>query len=96
MRIEPGSEAGSMMLADLMLQKNEWEAAIYHFQQLLEATPAHFKAMVKLLQLLRRAGRLKEASRFLVQVRLRARVRVRVRVRVKEASRFLVQAEHNP
>merc|ERR1719482_305204 len=37
MRIEPGSEAGSMMLADLMLQKNEWEAAIYHFQQLLEA-----------------------------------------------------------
>ena len=48
-------------------QKSEWEAAIYHFQQLLEATPAHFKVMVKLLQLLRRAGRLKEASRFLVQ-----------------------------
>ena len=56
-----------MMLADLMLQKSEWEAAIYHFQQLLEKTPAHFRAMVKLLQLLRRAGRLKEASRFLKQ-----------------------------
>ena len=35
------------MLADLMLQKNEWEAAIYHFQQLLETTPAHFKARAR-------------------------------------------------
>ena len=67
MRVDPGSQEASMMLADLMLQKSEWEAAIYHFQQLLEKTPAHFKAMVKLLQLLRRAGRLKEASRFLKQ-----------------------------
>jgi len=67
MRIDPGNQDASMMLADLMLQKSEWEAAIYHFQQLLEKTPAHFRAMVKLLQLLRRAGRLKEASRFLKQ-----------------------------
>merc|ERR1719181_1771889 len=67
MRVDPGSQEASMMLADLMLQKSEWEAAIYHFQQLLEKTPAHFKAMVKLLQLLRRAGRLKEASKFLKQ-----------------------------
>ena len=70
MRIDPGNQDASMMLADLMLQKSEWEAAIYHFQQLLEKTPAHFRALVKLLQLLRRAGRLQEASRFLKQVQL--------------------------
>merc|ERR1719387_899984 len=56
-----------MILADLMLQKNEWEAAIYHFQQLLEKSPIHYKAMAKHFNLLRRAGRLKEANRFLKQ-----------------------------
>ena len=45
MRVDPGSQEASMMLADLMLQKSEWEAAIYHFQQLLEKT--HQKAMAE-------------------------------------------------
>jgi len=67
MKIDPTNQDASMILADLMLQKNEWEAAIYHFQQLLEKSPTHFRAMAKHFELLRRAGRLKEASRFLKQ-----------------------------
>lgn len=67
MRIDGTNREASMILADLMLQKSEWEAAIFHFQQLLERAPANFEAIVKLLQLLRRAGRLKEAPRALAQ-----------------------------
>ena len=58
MRIDGTNREASMILADLMLQKSEWEAAIFHFQQLLERAPANFEAIVKLLQPLRRAGRL--------------------------------------
>jgi len=53
------------MLAAIMLQRNEWEAAIFHFQEQLGKQPAHFKALAKLFQLLRRAGRLPEASKYL-------------------------------
>ena len=47
MRSDPASQEGSMMLADIMLQKSEWEAAIYHFQQLLQKNPDYFKALAK-------------------------------------------------
>ena len=65
MRADDSSEDASLMLANIMLQKNEWEAAIYHFERKLEEAPAMFKTLAKLLQLLRRAGRLAEADKFL-------------------------------
>jgi hypothetical protein len=47
---------------DVMFRKNEHEAATYHFQQLLEKNPTQYAAMDKLVQLLRRAGRLTEVD----------------------------------
>jgi tetratricopeptide repeat protein 21B len=63
--MDSGNEEASMMLADLMFRKNEYEAATFHFQQLLERKPTHFSALARLIQLLRRAGKLNEVPRFL-------------------------------
>ena len=62
--MDPANEEASMMLADLMFKKNEFDAATYHFQQLLEKKPNHYIALSKLLQLLRRSGHLSEVPRF--------------------------------
>ena len=40
-------------LADLMFRKNEFEAATFHFQQLLEKKPNNFSALMRLILLLR-------------------------------------------
>lgn len=59
------NEEASMMLADLMFRKNENESATFYFQQLLEHNPTRYTALEKLIQLLRRAGRLVDAPRFI-------------------------------
>ena len=58
MNLDPESYKARMLLADCLLQKSEWEAAIYHLEQMLAKQPALYGAIVKLLTLLRRAGRL--------------------------------------
>ncbi len=40
-------------LADLMFRKNEYEAATFHFQHLLERKPNHYSALMRLILLLR-------------------------------------------
>ena len=64
-RLDPNNKEASLMLADIMFRKNEHEAATYHFQQLLEKNPDRYDALNKLIQLLRRAGKLSEAPKFL-------------------------------
>ena len=55
------------MLADLMFRKQEYDAATYHFQQLLERSPDHYEALARLVELLRRAGKLAMCPKFLEQ-----------------------------
>lgn len=55
------SEEPSMMLADLMFRRNEYDTATFQFQQLLEKKPNNFQALSRLIMLLRRAGKLDEA-----------------------------------
>lgn len=64
-RIDSNNEEATMMLADMMFQKREFQPAIFHFQQLLQQRPDNFKGLYKLLQLLRRAGKIQEAKPFL-------------------------------
>lgn len=66
-RVDPSSHAGSMLQADLMLQRSEWEAAVHHFDAQLDKQPSDFRAIAKLLQVLRCAGRLQEAERYLTR-----------------------------
>lgn len=64
-RIDSNNEEATMMLADMMFQKREFQPAIFHFQQLLQNRPNNFRGLYKLLQLLRRAGKVQEAKPFL-------------------------------
>ena len=95
MRLDPGSQDASMMLADIMLHKSEWEAAIYHFEQQLEKKPAHFAALAKLFQLLRRAGRLSEAKRHL-DAAARASPRAPLEAGFKFCAGLLARYENDP
>ncbi|XP_048190577.1 tetratricopeptide repeat protein 21A isoform X2 [Perognathus longimembris pacificus] len=54
----------SVILADLMFQKQNYEAAISHYRQVLEKVPDNFLVLNKLIDLLRRSGRLEEAPTF--------------------------------
>ena len=63
MTMDSDSHGARMMVADIMIQKSEWEAAIYHFEQMLLKNPAQFGAIAKMVSLLRRAGRLEEATK---------------------------------
>jgi tetratricopeptide repeat protein 21B len=65
LKAEPDNEEAGIMLADLMFQQKQYDAATFHFQQLLERKPDHWTALAMLLRLLRRAGRLSDAPRFL-------------------------------
>jgi tetratricopeptide repeat protein 21B len=59
---DDSSEEPSMMLADLMFRRNEYDTATFQFQQLLEKKPNNFQALSRLIMLLRRAGKLDEAE----------------------------------
>ncbi|KAI4887077.1 hypothetical protein NFI96_013965, partial [Prochilodus magdalenae] len=53
------------MMADLMFRKQDYEQAVFHFQQLLERKPDNYPALSRLIDLLRRAGKLEEVPKFL-------------------------------
>lgn len=59
------NEDATLMMADLMFRKQDYEKAVFHFRQLLEHKPDNYVALARLVELLRRAGRLEEVPRFL-------------------------------
>jgi len=61
---DPENEEASVMLAELMFHKENYDSAIFHFHQLMERSPTHYVALVNLIQLLRRAGRLNDVPRY--------------------------------
>ena len=66
-RVDPSNEEATLMLADLMFRKNQDGDAMYHFGALLEQQPRHYTALSKLITLLKRAGKLEDAQRFIKQ-----------------------------
>ncbi|KAG7464116.1 hypothetical protein MATL_G00183890 [Megalops atlanticus] len=59
------NEAATLMMADLMFRKQDYEQAVFHFQLLLERKPDNYPTLSRLIDLLRRAGKLEEVPRFL-------------------------------
>jgi lipopolysaccharide biosynthesis regulator YciM len=64
LRLEVGNEEATIMMADIMFQKNSYSAALNHFRQLLEKNPTHYTALKKLLEMMKRSGKLDEADKF--------------------------------
>ncbi|KAJ8306896.1 hypothetical protein KUTeg_014980 [Tegillarca granosa] len=62
---EKENDAATIMLADLMFRKNEYDSAMFHFQQLLQIKPDHYEALSRLVDLTRRAGKLEEVPKAL-------------------------------
>lgn len=75
LRLNPAHEEAAIMLADIMLQKEDNESGIFQFQQLLESKHDNFAALSRFIVMLRRAGKLGSAERYL---KLAERVGVRV------------------
>ncbi|CEL95321.1 unnamed protein product [Vitrella brassicaformis CCMP3155] len=77
LRIDPANEEASVMMADLMMTlagqggrqgdggAQEYKDALFYYQSLLESKPDQYAALSKLVFLLRRAGRLKDAPKYL-------------------------------
>ncbi|XP_039613461.1 tetratricopeptide repeat protein 21B isoform X1 [Polypterus senegalus] len=65
LKTDKDNEAASMMMADLMFRKQDFEQAVFHFQQLLERKPDNYPTLSRLIDILRRAGKLEEVPRFL-------------------------------
>ncbi|KAK6310126.1 hypothetical protein J4Q44_G00200070 [Coregonus suidteri] len=59
------NEDATLMMADLMFRKQYYEQVVFHFQQLLEHKPDNYPTLSRLIDLLRRAGKLEEVPRFL-------------------------------
>ncbi|NWY76297.1 TT21B protein, partial [Erithacus rubecula] len=65
LKMDQDNEAATVMMADLMFRKQDYEQAVFHFQQLLERKPDNYATLSRLIDLLRRAGKLEEVPRFL-------------------------------
>lgn len=59
---EPGNMEASMMLAELLYHKGNFETALVHLHRILETNPRNYLAMANLLHLLRCSGRLDDMS----------------------------------
>lgn len=66
-RIDPGNEEASIILSDLMIRQSKQEMATEQLEVLMRRHPTQFHALVELIQLLKRAGRLSDAHRYVRQ-----------------------------
>ncbi|XP_003794524.1 tetratricopeptide repeat protein 21A isoform X1 [Otolemur garnettii] len=64
LQTEKNHETASVMMADLLFRKQNYEAAINLYHQVLEKAPDNFSILSKLIDLLRRSGKLEEAPAF--------------------------------
>ncbi|XP_029790318.1 tetratricopeptide repeat protein 21B isoform X2 [Suricata suricatta] len=65
------NEAATMMMADLMFRKQDYEQAVFHLQQLLERKPDNYMTLSRLIDFLRRCGKLEEVPRFFLMAEKR-------------------------
>eukprot|EP00727_Mastigamoeba_balamuthi_P002994 m51a1_g12692 hypothetical protein (667) ;mRNA; r:1702-3779 len=77
LRTDPSNEEASLMLADLMFHKGDFDAAIFHFQQLLEKRPDHYVGLERLINLLHSAGKTADVAKFLATAEARHRAKNR-------------------
>ena len=63
LRNDKDNEEATVMMADLAFRKNDYEAAMFHFQQLLEKRPDYWVALARLVEVMRRTGHLEDVSK---------------------------------
>ena len=53
LRLDKDNNGATVMMADLSYHRNQYDAAMFHFQQLLERQPAHYNALARLIEVQR-------------------------------------------
>ncbi|XP_036998976.2 tetratricopeptide repeat protein 21B [Artibeus jamaicensis] len=65
------NEAATTMMADIMFRKQNYEQAVFHLQQLLERKPDNYITLSRLIDFLRRCGKLEDVPRFFLMAEKR-------------------------
>ncbi|XP_036277765.1 tetratricopeptide repeat protein 21B isoform X2 [Pipistrellus kuhlii] len=65
------NEPATMMMADIMFRKQDYEQAVFHLQQLLERKPDNYMTLSRLIDFLRRCGKLEDVPRFFLMAEKR-------------------------
>ncbi|XP_075548739.1 tetratricopeptide repeat protein 21B-like isoform X1 [Dermacentor variabilis] len=65
LQLEKNNDTATLMMADLMFRKTDLESSMFHFQQLLERKPDYYPALARLIEAMRRLGKLDQADQFL-------------------------------
>ena len=65
LRNDKDNEEATVMMADLAFRKNDYESAMFHFQQLLTAKPDYWVALARLVEVMRRTGHLEDVNNYL-------------------------------
>lgn len=65
LKMEPQNEEATYILANLMLMKDETEGAMQSYIQLLDKEPDNYNILANLIELLRKAGRINEAQKYI-------------------------------
>ena len=65
LKLAPENEEATYMLANLMLMKEQTEGAMASYIQLLEKEPDSFNILANLTELLRKAGRIVDAQKYI-------------------------------
>ncbi|XP_036176056.1 tetratricopeptide repeat protein 21B isoform X3 [Myotis myotis] len=71
LQTDQDNEAATMMMADLMFRKQDYEQAVFHLQQLLERKPDNYMTLSRLIDFLRRCGKLEDVPRFFLMAEKR-------------------------
>ncbi|KAJ3038612.1 Tetratricopeptide repeat protein 21B [Rhizophlyctis rosea] len=64
LRSDIATQEATMMLADINFRRNSYAAAAFHFRQLLEQAPSNYEALMRVIEMTRRAGKLEESKEF--------------------------------
>ncbi|KAK2581329.1 hypothetical protein KPH14_008102 [Odynerus spinipes] len=70
LKADPNNEAASVMMADLAFRKVDFEAAAFHFRQLLLQKPTYWTALARLIEVSRRTGNMDDLDDWLSQAQV--------------------------
>lgn len=71
LQTDQDNEAATTMMADIMFRKQDYEQAVFHLQQLLERKPDNYMTLSRLIDFLRRYGKLEDVPRFFLMAEKR-------------------------
>ncbi|KAJ3246801.1 Tetratricopeptide repeat protein 21B [Chytriomyces hyalinus] len=64
LKADPDNQAATLMMAELQFLNNSYENAVAHYKSLLEKQPTLYSALRKVVEMMRRAGKMADATAF--------------------------------